>query len=92
MLDWMLPDTTGSDLLRDLQARGVEIGTVVIITHRDLVAAERDELTALGTSRIMLKRPGVASIAADLIADALGVGAARPASDRSAAGSGAAPA
>jgi signal transduction histidine kinase/ActR/RegA family two-component response regulator len=92
MLDLMLPDTTGSDLLRDLQARGVEIGTVVIITHRDLIAAERDELTALGTSRIMLKRPGVASVAADLIADALGADAGRPASDRSAAGSGAAPA
>lgn len=76
MLDLMLPDTTGSDLLRDLQARGVEIGTVVIITHRDLITAERDELMALGTTRVMLKRPGVASVAADVIADALGVRAA----------------
>ncbi len=76
MLDLMLPDTTGSDLLRDLQARGVEIGIVVIITHRDLITAERDELTALGTTRIMLKRPGVAGIAADVVAEALGVAAA----------------
>jgi signal transduction histidine kinase/CheY-like chemotaxis protein len=76
MLDLMLPDTTGSDLLRDLQARGVEVGTVVIITHRDLLTAERDELMALGTTRVMLKRPGVARIAAELIAEALGVGAA----------------
>ncbi len=76
MLDLMLPDTTGSDLLRDLQARGVAVGTVVIITHRDLITAERDELKALGTTRVMLKRPGVASIAADLVAEALGVGGA----------------
>ena len=70
-LDLMLPDTTGSALLRDLRERGVTVGTVVIITHRDLVAAERDELSTLGTTRVLLKRPGVASVAAEVIAEAL---------------------
>jgi signal transduction histidine kinase/CheY-like chemotaxis protein len=72
MLDLMLPDTTGGDLLRDLQARGLTVGAVVIITHRDLLTAERDELEALGTTRVLLKRPGVAGVAADAIAGALG--------------------
>jgi signal transduction histidine kinase/ActR/RegA family two-component response regulator len=76
MLDLMLPDTTGGDLLRDLRARGLTIGTVVIITHRDLLTAERDELTALGTTRVLLKRPGVAGVAADVVAEALDTGAA----------------
>lgn len=71
MLDLMLPDTTGGDLLRDLRTRGTEIGTVLIITHRDLVTAERIELESLGTTRIMLKRPGVAGIAAEMVAQAL---------------------
>jgi signal transduction histidine kinase/CheY-like chemotaxis protein len=71
-LDLMLPDTTGGDLLRDLRARGVTVGTIVIITHRDLLTAERDELGALGTTRVLLKRPGVAGVAADVIAEALG--------------------
>ena len=73
MLDLMLPDTTGGDLLRDLRTRGTAIGTVVIITHRDLSLAERDELEALGTTRVLLKRPGVAGVAAELVAEALGV-------------------
>jgi signal transduction histidine kinase/ActR/RegA family two-component response regulator len=71
MLDLMLPDTTGGDLLRDLQGRGVTVGTVVVITHRDLTTVERDELTSLGTTRVMLKRPGVAGVAADVVAEAL---------------------
>ena len=71
-LDLMLPDTTGGDLLRDLRARGVTVGTVIIITHRDLLTAERDELKALGTTSVLLKRPGVAGLAADAIAEALG--------------------
>jgi signal transduction histidine kinase/CheY-like chemotaxis protein len=83
MLDLMLPDTTGGDLLRDLRTRGLAVGTVVIITHRDLLTVERDELEALGTTRVLLKRPGVAGVAADVIADSLGTGAAE------AAGSGA---
>jgi signal transduction histidine kinase/CheY-like chemotaxis protein len=74
MLDLMLPDTTGGDLLRDVQARGLAVGTVVIITHRDLLTVERDELEALGTTRVLLKRPGVAGVAADVIAAALGAG------------------
>jgi CheY-like chemotaxis protein/anti-sigma regulatory factor (Ser/Thr protein kinase) len=74
MLDLMLPDTTGRDLLRDLRARGLAVGTVVIITQRDLLTAERDELEALGTTRVLLKRPGVAGVAADVIAEALGSG------------------
>jgi len=57
-----------NDLLRDLWARGLAVGTVVIITQRDLRTAERDELEALGTTRVLLKRPGVA---ADVIAEAL---------------------
>ena len=73
MLDLMLPDTTGGDLLRDLRARGADIGTVVIITHRDLANVERAELEALGTTRVMLKRPGVAGVAAEVVAQALGV-------------------
>ena len=47
---------------------------MVIITHRDLLTAERDELEALGTTRVLLKRPGVAGVAADVIAEALGSG------------------
>jgi DNA-binding response OmpR family regulator len=77
-LDLMLPDTTGGDLLRELRERGVSVGTVVIITHRDLLTVERDELAALGTTRVLLKRPGVAAVAADAIAEAL----ASSASDR----------
>ena len=76
MLDLMLPDTTGGDLLRELQQRRIAVGTVVIITHRDLLTVERDELEALGTTRVLLKRPGVAGVAADVIAEALGAGAA----------------
>ena len=72
MLDLMLPDTTGGNLLRDLRQRGLSVGMVVIITHRDLLTAERDELEALGTTRVMLKRPGVAGVAADVVAEALG--------------------
>ena len=41
---------------------------MVIIRQRDLRTAERDELEALGTTRVLLKRPGVA---ADVIAEAL---------------------
>jgi signal transduction histidine kinase/CheY-like chemotaxis protein len=78
MLDLMLPDTTGGDLLRDLQARGLAVGTVVIITHRDLLTVERDELEALGTTRVLLKRPGVAGVAADAIAASLGGGPIEP--------------
>jgi response regulator of citrate/malate metabolism len=85
MLDLMLPDTTGGDLLRDLQQRGLAVGTVVIITHRDLRTVERDELEALGTTRVLLKRPGVAGVAADVIAESLGINPAE------AAGSGASP-
>jgi molybdopterin-guanine dinucleotide biosynthesis protein len=65
-------------LLRELRERGVSVGTVVIITHRDLLTVERDELAALGTTRVLLKRPGVAAVAADAIAEAL----ASSASDR----------
>jgi signal transduction histidine kinase/CheY-like chemotaxis protein len=72
MLDLMLPDTTGGDLLRDLRERGVTIGAVLIITHRDLSTAERAELGTLGTTRVLLKRPGVAGVAADAVAEALG--------------------
>lgn len=75
MLDLMLPDTTGGDLLRDLQTRGLTVGAVVIITHRDLLTIERDELEKLGTTRVLLKRPGVAGVAAEAIAEALGNGA-----------------
>ncbi len=77
MLDLMLPDTTGGDLLRDLRARGADIETVVIITHRDLANVERAELEALGTTRVMLKRPGVAGGAAEVVAQALGATAPR---------------
>jgi CheY-like chemotaxis protein/anti-sigma regulatory factor (Ser/Thr protein kinase) len=73
MLDLMLPDTTGGDLLRELRERDVTIGTVVIITHRDLTTAERNDLGALGTTRVLLKRPGVAGVAADVVAEALGI-------------------
>ena len=75
MLDLMLPDTTGGDLLRELRERGVAIEAIVIITHRDLTAAERSELEALGTTGVLLKRPGVAGVAADVVAEALGMGA-----------------
>jgi signal transduction histidine kinase/CheY-like chemotaxis protein len=71
MLDLMLPDTTGGDMLRDLRARGLTVGVVVIITHRDLLTVEREELEALGTTRVLLKRPGVAGVAADVVAEAL---------------------
>jgi signal transduction histidine kinase/CheY-like chemotaxis protein len=73
MLDLMLPDTTGGDMLRELRERDVTIGTIVIITHRDLTAVERNELEALGTTRVLLKRPGVAGVAADVVAEALGI-------------------
>ena len=83
MLDLMLPDTTGGDLLRDFRARGTDIGTVLIITHRDLVAAERAELEALGSIRVLLKRPGVAGVAAEMVAQALGMLPSDPASPSS---------
>ena len=51
---------------------------MVIIRQRDLRTAERDELEALGTTRVLLKRPGVAGVAADVIAEALGSGASTP--------------
>ncbi|MCC7372851.1 MAG: response regulator [Chloroflexi bacterium] len=73
MLDLMLPDTTGDALLRELRARDVGIGTVCIVTHRDIGAAERAELESLGVTRIMSKRPGIASAAADAVAEALKV-------------------
>jgi signal transduction histidine kinase/ActR/RegA family two-component response regulator len=76
MLDLMLPDTTGGDLLRDLRTRGLAVGTVVIITHRDLLTVERDQLEALGTTRVLLKRPGVAGVAAEVISESLGTSAA----------------
>jgi CheY-like chemotaxis protein len=72
MLDLMLPDTTGGDVLHELRARGVTIEAILIITHRDLTAAERSELAELGTTRVLLKRPGVAGVAADIVAEALG--------------------
>jgi DNA-binding response OmpR family regulator len=75
MLDLMLPDTTGGELLRDLRTRGVAVGAIVIITHRDLSTSERNELEALGTTRVLLKRPGVAGVAADVVAAALGANA-----------------
>lgn len=75
MLDLMLPDTTGGDLLHELRERGVTIDVVLIITHRDLAPAEQNELSALGTTRVLLKRPGVAGVAADAVAEALGASA-----------------
>ncbi|MGE3268062.1 MAG: ATP-binding protein [Chloroflexota bacterium] len=71
MLDLILPDTTGHRLLTDFRTHHMAIGTVVIITQRDLSAAEHAELTALGTTRVMLKQPGVAAEAASLVAQAL---------------------
>ena len=68
-----------------LQTLGFEDFTIQL-NHRDLLTAERDELEALGTTRVLLKRPGVAGVAADVIASALG---SYPAG---AAGSGATPA
>lgn len=73
MLDLMLPDTTGGALLQELRERGVTIDAILIITHRDLTTAERNELVALGTTGVLLKRPGVAGVAADAVAGALGM-------------------
>jgi len=75
MLDLMLPDTTGGDLLHELRERGVSIEAILIITHRDLTTAERSELEAFGTTGVLLKRPGVAGVAADAVAEALGTSA-----------------
>lgn len=77
MLDLMLPDMIGADLLFDLRERGLGPETVIITTHRDLRPEEERELTGLGVSRVLRKRPGVAGIAASLVAEALGATATR---------------
>jgi CheY-like chemotaxis protein len=71
VLDLLLPGLSGEDFLERLRAtQGLRI-PVVIVTLKDLNAAQSLALQKLGVTAVLQKGPGIAETAANLIAKSL---------------------
>jgi PAS domain S-box-containing protein len=71
VLDLLLPGLSGETLLEHLRAAHGSLIPVVIVTLKDLNAAQSLALQKLGVTAVLQKGPGIAETAANLIAKSL---------------------
>jgi PAS domain S-box-containing protein len=71
VLDLLLPGLQGEDFLTRHHAANRAMGTLVVVTVKDLSATEIAALHALGVTAVLRKQPHVAKEAVDIIAKAI---------------------
>lgn len=71
VLDLLLPGLQGEDFLTRHHSANRAIGTLVVVTVKDLSATEIAALHALGVTAVLRKQPHVAKEAVDIIAKAI---------------------
>jgi CheY-like chemotaxis protein len=72
VLDLMMPGEDGDALLPDLREALGPAAPVVVVTVKDLSAAEQRDLERRGVSAVLRKGPGVAARAARMVSEAMG--------------------
>jgi PAS domain S-box-containing protein len=71
VLDLLLPGLQGEDFLRRHRAANKAMGTVVVVTVKDLSATELAALHALGVTAVLRKQSHVAKEAVEVITNAI---------------------
>jgi PAS domain S-box-containing protein len=71
VLDLILPGQDGDQLLPDLRQALGPFAPVVVVTVKDLSAAEQRDLVDRGVSAVLRKGPGVAALAARTVSDVM---------------------